>query len=184
MPGGMVLALLDYSMLGPLEVVRHGKVLPITGNRERVVLTALGVLAGEVVSNERIADALWGDGPPRSSTKIVQNLVLRLRRTLGDSVIETRPGGYVLRIDPDEFDIRVFDGLVMRGRAAALAGEWEASASALAAATELWRGPPLVELRHWEPGLWEAVRLEEQHRCVVEELAEVHWGLTTYQEFD
>src|ERR1700737_298814 len=141
LPGGTVLVLLEYSILGPLQVVGPSGVLPITGHNERVVLAALGVWAGEVVSNERLADALWGDGPPRSSTKIVQNLVMRLRKTLGDTVIETRPGGYVLRTDPDVFDIRVFDDLVVRGRAAALAGEWEASASALAAATELWRGP-------------------------------------------
>ncbi len=159
-------------MLGPLEVVFRGEVVPITGRNQRIVLAALVGWAGEVVGSERLTDALWGEQPPRSSTKIVQNLIMRLRKTLGEHVIETQPGGYVLRIEPGACDIPRFDGLVASGRAAALAGEWDTSASALAKAIELWRGPPLLELRDWEPGLWEAVRLEELYRCVVEELAE------------
>ena len=170
--GGYGWDLIEYSMLGPLEVVCRGEVLPITGRNQRIVLAALVGWAGEVVSSERLTGALWGEQPPRSSTKIVQNLIMRLRKTLGEHVIETQPGGYVLRIEPDACDTRRFDGLVASGRAAALAGEWEASARTLAKATELWRGPPLVELRHWEPGLWESVRFEELYRCVVEELAE------------
>jgi DNA-binding SARP family transcriptional activator len=87
-------------------------VVPITGRGERIVLAVLGVWAGEVVSTERLTDALWGDAPPRSSTKMVQNLILQLRKTLGDGVIETQPGGYVLRIGPDASDLRRFDDLV------------------------------------------------------------------------
>ena len=174
--------MLEYSVLGPLEVAGPDGVLPITGRNERIVLAALVAWEGEVVSSDRLIEALWGDQPPRSSTKVLQNLVMRLRKVLGSSVIATRPGGYLLRADGDAVDIRRFDRLVVEGRAAAQSEEWEGSASALAAAIDLWRGQPLTELDHWEPGRWEAARLEEQQRCVIEEFAEAELACGKHRE--
>ena len=145
--------------------------LPITGRNERIVLVVLAAWEGDVVSADRLIDALWGDQPPRSATKVVQNLVLRLRKVLGTGAIESRPGGYVLRA-ADRVDIGRFDRLVMEGQASAQASDWEASARALGEAIGLWRGAPLVDLAGWEPGRWEAARLEEQYRCAAEELVE------------
>ena len=56
--------------------------------------SALG--GGEVVSAGRLIDAVWGDEPPRSAGKTLQNYVLRLRKALGPSVIETQAPGYRL----------------------------------------------------------------------------------------
>jgi DNA-binding SARP family transcriptional activator len=39
------------------------------GPRDRVVLAALAVRPGEVVSAEQLADALWGERPPASWTR-------------------------------------------------------------------------------------------------------------------
>ncbi len=170
-----------FSILGPLEVTAPDGELRVTGRNERIVLSVLVTWVGEVVSIERLTEALWGDEPPRSSPKVVQNIVLRLRRRLGQA-IETRPGGYLLAVAPDAVDARRFDRLVVEGQTAAHNGDWEACAHALAAAVGLWRGRPLVELDHWEPGRWEATRLEEQHRCVVEELAEAELACDRHRE--
>ena len=78
-------------MVGP------GGPLPVTQRNERKALVLLAAWEGRVVSSERLVDAIWGDEPPRSSTKVVQNLVMRLRKVLGPDAIETRPTGYVLR---------------------------------------------------------------------------------------
>src|SRR5687768_1793308 len=83
---------LNFSVLGPLEVGGPDGVLPITGRRERVVLSVLVTWEGEVVSTDRLVAALWGDDAPLSSAKIVQNVVMRLRKVLGSGVITTRPG--------------------------------------------------------------------------------------------
>ena len=174
--------MLEYSVLGPLEVGGPDGVLPITGRNERIVLAALVGWEGEVVSSDRLAEALWGDEPPRSSTKVIQNLVMRLRKVLGNSVIATTPGGYVLRATSDAVDIRRFDRLVAEGRTAASNEQWEASANALDAAIDLWRGRPLVELEHWQFGRWEAARLEEQHRSVIEEFAEAELACGKHRE--
>ena len=172
---------LEYGVLGPLEVAGPDGALPITGRNERTVLALLAAWEGEVVSTDRLVDAIWGDDPPRSSTKVVQNLVLRLRKVLGPNAIETRPAGYVLHA-PDAVDSRRFERLVAEGRAAAEDGEWEASAHALATALGLWRGEALVDLGAWQPGRWEAARLEEQCRCVAEELAEAELARGRHRE--
>ena len=60
-----------------------------------------------------------------------------------------------------------------RGRAHAENRDLVAASAELGAAVDLWRGPPLPELCEWPPGRSEAPRLEEIHRCVTEELAEL-----------
>jgi predicted ATPase/DNA-binding SARP family transcriptional activator len=170
------------SVLGPLDVSGPGVTGPITGRNERIVLAVLVALEGEVVSRERLTEALWGDEPPRSSAKVVQNLLLRLRKTLGAGTIETRPGGYLLHADSEAIDVRRFARLAEEGRAAAHSGDWEAAARAFGAAVALWRGPPLVELERWPPGRWEAARLEEEHRVVCEELAEAELACGHHRE--
>ena len=171
----------EFSILGPIEVAAPDGPVEVSGPKERAALAVLVAWAGEVMSTERLAEALWGDEPPRSSGKIVQNLVLHLRKTLGPSVIDTRPGGYVLNAAPDSIDVRRFERLVAEGRSRAAAGD-PTAAAALSAAVGLWRASPLPELEDWPPGRSEGARLEELHRCVVEDLAEVELGIGHHRE--
>lgn len=159
-----------FSVLGPLDVTGPGGAVEITGPKERLVLTMLTVWVGDVVSTDRLVDAVWGEQPPRSSLKILRNLVLRLRKALGSDVIDTRPGGYVLRAAPDAVDVWRFDRLVDEGRVSAAEGDWEGATAALSTAINLWRGPPLVELGDWPPVRGEIARLHEQHCAAGEEL--------------
>lgn len=145
-------------VLGPLTVGGSGgRVAP----RDRVVLTALALRAGEVVSAERLADALWGDQPPSSWKKVVPGCVMRLRRTLGADVIETLPDGYRLVMSGDEIDAQHFERLVDRARQLLTLGQPERAAHMAAEALTLWRGRPLGDLEGWDPGRIEAARLEE-----------------------
>jgi hypothetical protein len=54
----------DFRILGPLEVTDQGRELPLAGSKPRAVLAILLLHANEVVSSERLIDALWGDEPP------------------------------------------------------------------------------------------------------------------------
>jgi DNA-binding SARP family transcriptional activator/outer membrane protein assembly factor BamB len=160
-------------LLGPLHVDGAAGLTP----RDRVVLAALAIHAGAVLPPERLADALWTQGPPRSWRKIVQGCVLRLRAAVGGAAIETLPGGYRLALAADDIDAHRFERLIERGRDLLDAGEPDRAAVALRAGLSLWRGSPLSDLPSWPPAQVEAARLEELRRRAQEDL--VAAGLAT-----
>ena len=88
-------------VLGPL--VAHdeaGDVRPVSAAKQRVVLTALAVRAGQVVSFDALAEAVWDGAPPPKDRVTIRNYVGRLRRVLGPetgSRIVTKDPGYELR---------------------------------------------------------------------------------------
>src|SRR3954462_408761 len=93
---------LDFRMLGPLEVVDGGdRVLPLAGQKQRALLAVLLVNANTVVSTDALVDALWGDAPPATASTSLQNFVSQLRKLLGPELLLTRTPGYVLQVEPD-----------------------------------------------------------------------------------
>jgi DNA-binding SARP family transcriptional activator/WD40 repeat protein len=157
-------------VLGPLEIDEQSARL---GTRDRVVLAALAMHPGEVLSVEQLADALWGDEPPPSWSKNLQGCVSRLRKILGPDLIETVGQGYRLRVPADAVDaVDAVEFTRAAGRARELLTLHEAERARYVAcqALELWRGRPLTELEAWEPGVTEVHRLEEV-RLELEELA-------------
>lgn len=159
------------AVLGTIEVDGTGDAGALT-RRDRVVLGALTTSHGESLTVDQLSDALWGDEPPKSSAKVVQGSVMRLRRLLGNEAIETTGAGYRLTLDGDTVDAHAFERLVGRARELASVHEPERAASAYEQALALWRGAPLPELQEWDPGRAEAERLLEVRRSVEEELVE------------
>ena len=154
-------------LLGPLRLDEGAVQL---GHRDRVVLSALAMRPGEVVTTEQLGDAVWGDEPPATWRKNLQNCVVRLRRALGADAIETTPdGGYRLALAADRVDAQQFERTVTRGSELLTLGEFDRAAYTLAQGLALWRGRPLAELEDWEPGRIEADRLAEL-RLTAEEL--------------
>jgi DNA-binding SARP family transcriptional activator len=146
----------------------------ITGGNERTAVAVLALHAGDVVSADHLADALWGEVPSRSARSGVQSVVLRLRKQLGSAAIVTRPGRYELQADDEDIDVRRSERLVRDGRASVERGGVAAGIANFSEALTLWRGVALPELREWAPGRVEAERWEELRRRVEEELVELH----------
>ncbi|MEO5664568.1 MAG: BTAD domain-containing putative transcriptional regulator [Nocardioides sp.] len=149
---------MGISVLGPLTVDDSATRM---GPRETLVLAALTMRVGEVVSADQLADAVWGDTPPASWHKNLQTCIVRLRKALGADAIETTGHGYRLTLPTDAIDARRFEALVVRGHELSLLGEPERAAYTLGQALALWRGRPLGELEDWEPGSLEASRLTD-----------------------
>src|SRR4051812_49779165 len=84
----------------------------------------LGLEANHTVSADRLIEGLWGEEPPASAAKMVQNYVWRLRGALGDDGAEilTHGRGYELRIDSDLVDACRLERLVAEAARAAEAG--------------------------------------------------------------
>ena len=63
---------MHFCLLGPLEVRSVESTLPLGGEKQRAVLALLLLHRGEVVSSDRLIEALWGDAPPPTAAKTVQ----------------------------------------------------------------------------------------------------------------
>ncbi|HXG76560.1 MAG TPA: BTAD domain-containing putative transcriptional regulator [Gaiellaceae bacterium] len=152
---------MDVHVLGPFEVLSRGRPVEIGRGKERALLALLALRAGDVVSVDRIVDALWGEAPPPSAVNSVHVYVSKLRKALGDEAILTRGTGYALELDPDALDSARFERLLERGRAELEEGDAEAAAEALRAALALWRGPGLQDFAYEAFAQTEISRLEE-----------------------
>ena len=157
-----------FRILGPLEVQDEGRLVPLGGTKQRAVLAILLVNRGEVVSVDRLADELWGDQPPDTATKTVQVYVSRLRKELGQDVLLTRGGGYLLDIEPAQLDAALFERLTDEGRAALERGEANTASDLLREALALWRGTPLGDLAYEPFAQSEIARLEELRLVALE----------------
>jgi DNA-binding SARP family transcriptional activator len=165
----------EYRLLGPLEVLEDGRPLELGAPRQRAVLAFLLLHANEVVPSDRLAEALWPDGIPRTAAKAIQVYVSALRKTLGPrrDALETRGPGYVLKVAPGELDLHDFEQLLARARGE----EPAARAETLRAALALWRGAPLSEFAYEAFVQPEAARLEELRQLALEERAEAELEL-------
>ena len=97
--------LVEYRILGPLEVVDEGEPVPLGRLKERLVLAVLLLHANEFVSRERLIDELWGESPPPTARKAVNVYVSQLRKALtrnGRDPIATADGGYRFGVEPGE----------------------------------------------------------------------------------
>jgi DNA-binding SARP family transcriptional activator len=157
--------MIEFRILGPLEVMQDEAPLALGGQKQRALLGLLLMRAGEVIATDRLVDQLWGERPPRTATTSLQNHVSQLRKLLGADVIVTRPPGYVLQIDAESLDLARFQRLVAEARSAEAAERAEMLGQALG----LWRGPPLADLAFETFAQGEIRRLEELRLAAVEE---------------
>ena len=157
--------LVEYRILGPLEVVDGGEPVPLGRLKERLVLAVLLLHANEFVSRERLIDELWGESPPPTAKKAVNVYVSQLRKALtrnGRDPIAT--AGRRLPASgraPTSSTSHACEQLLATARERAAAGELEAAAELLREALALWRGPTLAGLLLESHGRAEVAQLDE-----------------------
>src|SRR5438874_9789445 len=104
--------MLEFAILGPLEVRMDGLLVPIGGFRQRALLAMLLLHANEVLSSDRLIEELWG-GEPRADTAVLRVRISQLRKALhragGSPPIQTRAPGYVLLLEPSQLDLHTFE---------------------------------------------------------------------------
>jgi DNA-binding SARP family transcriptional activator/tetratricopeptide (TPR) repeat protein len=171
----------DFGLLGPLRVRDGTRQVSVSAPRQRVLLAALLLSAGQVVSLDTLAATLWEGGPPAGARGALHSAVQRLRSTLGPagaSLIETQPPGYLIKVDGAGLDIREFSVLAARGHAAAEAGTWAQAASLLREALGRWRGEPLADVPSQVLRVREVPPLAEQrlHALAARIDADLHLG--------
>ena len=168
--------LAEFGILGPLEVSRSGRAVPLGGPRQRAVLALLLLEANRVVSLDRLAEDIWAGHPPEGWVTTVQIYVSHLRQALepgrargaAGEVLVTRGRGYLLRVDGERLDAARFQDGFTAGRAALEAGRYAEAAGTLRQALGLWRGGVLADLADYAFTRPEAARLEELRLAAVE----------------
>jgi DNA-binding SARP family transcriptional activator len=131
----------------------------------RALLAYLLLHANELVSSDRLIEEVWGPEPAKTATASLQNYISRLRKAIGADLLISQAPGYVLRIDPERFDLARFERLAAEAHGA----EPRERAEKLRAALALWRGPALEDLA-FEPFARDEIgRLEEARLAALEE---------------
>ena len=136
-------------------MVEDGRALAIERGRQRALLGYLLLRANEVVAQDRLVDALWGESPPADRG----DRAARLR--VAAAAASSAPAGSrrsrpatCCSVAPDELDLHRFRELLDQDR----------HEEALA----LWRGPPLADLAFEDFAQSEIARLEELRLSAVE----------------
>jgi DNA-binding SARP family transcriptional activator/tetratricopeptide (TPR) repeat protein len=176
---------IEFGLLGPITVRSEGVALPVLPGKQRAVLAALLLKAGQVVGLDDLVEALWGSVPPLSARVTLQNYVMRLRKALPDTsrpLISTEPGGYLIRVDAGELDVSRFEAMLGAARAAVRDGSWETAAGQARAALSLWRGEPLADVESELLSEREAPRLLELRLQALEVRVDVDLHLGRHAE--
>ena len=148
----------SVGVLGPLMVRSEGVAVPVPAPKQRVILAALALRAGQALSYDELAEIVWDGAPPAAARVAIRNYVKRLRHVLGPVAglrILTRDPGYALDAVPDEVDALRFTALCMKAATAVrqlkeaaredvtgVLGTWDVLGEAL----DLWRGEPLADV--------------------------------------
>jgi len=175
----------EFRLLGPLEILRDGEPLKVSGDRQRALLSLLLVRANEFVSTDRIVDELALGDTSGTGVNALQAVVSRLRRLLdgglprngGAGVLATESGGYRLRAGAEHLDVREFERLASEGRRALAAGQPALAAAKLTQALGLWRGPALADVAQFDFAQTEIRRLDEMRQSAVADRVEADLGL-------
>jgi peptide/nickel transport system substrate-binding protein len=161
---------LEFSILGPLQMRLGERVLPLGGAKQRSLLAYLVLHANELVPSEQIIEEVWGPQPPPSAASMLRVYVSKLRKLTAaapDDVVVTRPPGYLLTVAAEQIDARRFERLVNEARGALGQGEAHRASELLREALALWRGEVLADLRYESFTQVERARLAELRRVAL-----------------
>jgi DNA-binding winged helix-turn-helix (wHTH) protein len=160
---------LDIRLLGSLEVGDDlGRPVAVRGSRLTTLLIALALRCGEVVSDDRLSEILWGDHPPHGANAL-QRRISTLRGVLGRAdAIERKGRGYALSVEREAIDVFRFEGLGALGHEAIRVGDVARASALFDEGRDLWRGDALVDVADELFAQADRTRLTEMKVATVE----------------
>ena len=176
-------AVLEFRVLGPLEVVGSNGPVPLGGPKQRATLAILLLNANRVVSIDRLADDLYAGRAPVTAATQVHRQISELRKVLGEEArLETRAPGYVLHLAGEQVDLRLFERLTEEARRALSCGKAQTAFQLQCEALALWRGPALADLTREPFAQRAAARLEEMLLAALEQRIDAEFALGRHRE--
>lgn len=177
--------LVDFRLLGPLEIAFDEEPLVISGARERTILTLLLLQVNRVVQIEQLVDGVWDDSPPTTARSQIQQCISALRRKFARGgfadMLRTHSAGYVIRVPEEALDVRRFERLASQGRAAASEKRIAEAAADFRDALALWRGPSCAGVKSTAVRA-AASRLDEDRMAALEQCIDLELQLGRHHE--
>ena len=177
------LCVVEFAVLGPLEVWAATGSVQIRRGLPRTLLIALLLRPGQAVSSDLLVDLLWGgDEQPRNPANALQIQISYLRKTLAStqpddaSLLETRAGGYSLIVDRSRIDAHRFESTIKHlapSDALRSSEELSAALDEVDAALGLWRGDALEDVAGMDFARGEITRLDELRWAATERRIEL-----------
>jgi DNA-binding SARP family transcriptional activator len=142
----------------------------LKGIRQQTVLAALLANAGRPLQRRRLGRMVWNDPPPSAEPNL-RVYLRRLRSVLVDplsreSRVVADRGQVMLRTNPGELDLDVFDDWCRRADRARAAGDTARAIGCYDRALGLWRGSPLDGIDTDNPQCAIALELTERRYAV------------------
>ncbi|MFC9897262.1 BTAD domain-containing putative transcriptional regulator [Nocardia sp. NPDC127579] len=165
--------MLFVRVLGPIVVEVDGRIVDLGGQVPRRFLAALATTAGRPVSDELLAELVWGGDRPRRTGATMRVIASRLRSAIGPAArdrLQRTEFGYRLAVEPEWTDIGRCTELTAEGLRLLAAADAEGAIRCLAASLALWRGLPWQELGDAGTLTPERTRLTELRDVTIEEL--------------
>src|SRR2546430_17691356 len=111
--------MLQFNILGNLEIIRDGYSVTPSSPKERCVLALSVLRANQLVHPDSVIEELWGQSPPKSAVTTLQTYIYHLRRLFAEEGLEspgrellvTRAPGYTLLVPDGALDVDVFTRL-------------------------------------------------------------------------
>ncbi|MDW6064225.1 BTAD domain-containing putative transcriptional regulator [Streptomyces sp. FXJ1.4098] len=140
-----------FSLLGRLRACRGTEEIDLGSPQQQSVAAALLLADGRSVSMSDLVDAIWSR-PPRSPASMIRTYIWRLRHALEPDHIRSAPwqmlqsvtGGYLLHVDDDLVDWRLFQQRLSQARAARAGGDAAAARLLFDECLGLWHEDPLT----------------------------------------
>ncbi|GAB1688988.1 BTAD domain-containing putative transcriptional regulator [Krasilnikovia sp. M28-CT-15] len=131
-------------VLGPLEVRVRDAPVQITAGKLRNLLASLLVRPNQVASVDQLVQWIWDGADVANPRGALHTYVRRLRDALQiPDILETAPGGYLLRVEHVQLDLVEFRRLAA---AADRTDNVPERARTLRSALGWWRGPALADI--------------------------------------
>ena len=152
----MANSILQFGILGPLQMSADGAEIPLGAAKQRAVLALLLMNRNRPVAIDSLLDAAWRGNPPPEARASLHTYISNLRRLVSKagadpaSVVVSAQPGYRLNVPDAACDIGRFITEHTAGMRSAAAGRFEEASSHLSAALAQWRGPVLDDLRDFE----------------------------------
>lgn len=172
---------MDVRVLGPVEVLLDGVLIPLGGLKQRTVLALLAVSPGQTVPADALIFGLYGDEAPATALRTIHTYVSNLRHEVGDLIVRSGDGYRMVLENVSSLDSSDFEDRYMRG-SNLVADDPATAGSLLREGLSLWRGHAFADVEAHAGLEAEITRLTEMRISALEARVEADLAQGAHRE--